>query len=80
MAYKRCSTQNSNALMMASVSGSFSRNVVPWPGRVSTLIVAFQALQNALHHVHAHAASGDFGDFFGGAEPGPKMNADFRLR
>ncbi len=31
MAYKRCSTQNIRALMMASVRGSFRRNVVPWP-------------------------------------------------
>ena len=41
MAYSRCSTQNSSALMMARVSGSFRRNVVPCPGRVSTLIEAF---------------------------------------
>ena len=29
----RCSTRNRNALMMASVRGSFRRKVVPWPGR-----------------------------------------------
>ena len=27
-------------------------------------------MQHALHHIHAHAAAGDFGDLFGGAEAG----------
>ena len=56
--------------MMASVSGSFRRKVVPCPGTSLDADGGLQAMQNALHYVHANAAAGNFGDLFGGAEAG----------
>jgi hypothetical protein len=57
---------------MASVSGSFSRKVVPLPACGLDMDGGLQPVQHALHHVHAHAASGNFGDLFRRAESGPE--------
>jgi hypothetical protein len=48
--------------MIASVSGIFMRTVVPVPGFVDI----------GLDDVHADAAAGDVGDFFGGGKSGKK--------
>ena len=40
------------------------------PTRVSNFDRAFQAVQYAANHVEPHAPSGDFRNFFGGAESG----------
>ena len=54
--------------MLASVSGTSRRNVVPLPGSLSTSTVPFQTFERGLHHVQADAAAGNFRDFIGGAE------------
>ena len=59
--------------MMASVSGSLQpEGCALARDRVSDADGGLQAMQYALHDVHADAAAGDFGDLFGRAESGAK--------
>ena len=55
---------------MASVSGSFNRNVAPCSGRGADLDAAAELFDVAAHHVHADAAARDIGDLRRGAETG----------
>ena len=55
-------------VMIASVSGSCSVNLVPAPGIVSASISAFEPLHAAHHHVEPDAAARDVGDGARGRE------------
>ena len=54
--------------MMASVSGSLRRNVVPSPGLDWISMRPRSFCDLPAHHVHAHAAAGNVGDLCGGGE------------
>ncbi len=58
--------------MMASVSGSFRRNVVPSARFGNHIDASAQFLHLLPHHVHAHAAPGHVGDLVGGGKSGMK--------
>ena len=54
--------------MLASVSGTSRRNVVPLPGVAFDADRAFQFFESGLHHVQPHAAAGNLGDLVCRAE------------
>ena len=56
--------------MMASVSGRRSVISEPWPAVLATSMLAAQAVDRALHHVHADAAAGQAGHLARGREAG----------
>ena len=62
--------RKSRALMMARVSGTLRRKVVPSPANAAHGDGALEAVHDGLDDVHADAAAADLGDLAGGAEAG----------